>query len=56
MKNTCKYCDKEFNRKKKCKVCDTCGDKSPLLPDFVKVRDDLRELCGLERMGSKYDN
>jgi DNA-directed RNA polymerase subunit RPC12/RpoP len=51
--SVCKYCGKEFEYKvgKRLTACARCCDKVTLLPRFIKARDDLRELCGLERMG-----
>ena len=53
----CKYCGREYpdNRKIAKSWCGTCNDKVSLLPKFVQARDDLRELCGLERMYAKHE-
>lgn len=51
----CKYCGVEFERSKSRRVCERCADKTKLLPAFVKARDDLREKCGLERMGFNHE-
>ena len=50
---TCKYCGGELPKyilDRHGKMCGKCIDKSKLVQNFVKVRDDLRERCGLERM------
>ena len=47
----CKYCGNEFNTKKNVRCCCKCSALVDLRPGFVKVRDDLREMLGLERMG-----
>ena len=50
-KNVCKYCGNHYKAETKyLDVCASCATKMPLLPRFAKARDDLRELCGLERM------
>jgi hypothetical protein len=51
-KRVCKYCGETFstNRGDARDVCNTCVSKTAVLPRFAKARDDLRELCGLERM------
>ena len=49
--NVCKYCGEHFKKSSLKDVCNTCIGKTALLPRFAKARDDLRELCGLERMG-----
>lgn len=42
----CKYCGKEY--KGTCAdVCHWCFRKRPAVKRFAKVRDELRELCGL---------
>lgn len=46
----CKYCGDAFESTNR-DVCERCRRKAVLLPQFKKARDDLRELCGLERMG-----
>ena len=54
----CKYCGRELKPKELKKThrqCFKCGQKSVLLPCFVKARDDLRERLGLPRMGSAND-
>lgn len=50
----CKYCGKEYTDKGEYPkaFCGTCKAKRMLLPRFVEARDNLRELLGLERMGS----
>jgi hypothetical protein len=51
---TCKWCGQELTPKEtqnKKRMCSYCSAKSPLLPYFVKARDDLREALGLPRMG-----
>ena len=48
--NVCKYCGTVFKKSPLKDVCNTCVGKTALLPRFAKARDDLRELCGLERM------
>lgn len=47
----CKYCGIESRLRGG--VCENCCRKKPLLPRFVKARDDLREKLGLERLGDK---
>lgn len=50
-KPPCKYCGGNVNKNSNYDdVCDNCITKLPLMPRFAKARDDLRELCGLERM------
>ena len=50
-KCVCKYCGEHFKQTGKYPdICAKCADKAALLPRFVKARDDLRELHGLERM------
>lgn len=49
---TCKYCGRDsVPVGQKNKMCCNCSGKAPLLPEFVKARDDLRERCGLDRLG-----
>lgn len=45
---SCKYCGKELSKGNRCTAC---KNKGKLTPMFVEARDNLRELCGLERMG-----
>ena len=48
----CKWCGERFKPfGKGDNVCGKCVSKTAVLPRFAKARDDLRELCGLERMG-----
>ena len=50
-KCVCKYCGEHFKPfAKSVDVCGKCFGKTAVLPNFAKARDDLRELCGLERM------
>lgn len=49
----CKYCGKKFPDKGRGNVCNQCQYKHKGMSRFAKARDDLRELLGLERMGSK---
>lgn len=50
----CKYCGKEYvPNGNRANTCGSCDHKVPLLQDFVKARDDLREKLGLERMGKQ---
>ena len=46
----CKYCGDLLYDRGYSKVCGRCAIKTSLLPSFIKARDDLRVLCGLERM------
>ena len=53
----CRYCEREYNY---CGayakgICASCSIKFPLRFRFAKARDDLRELCGLERLGDLND-
>lgn len=47
----CKYCGVEYSNRPNKSMCNRCAEMSPLLPRFRKARDDIREWCGLERMG-----
>ena len=49
MKKICPYCEKEYHSRGSC--CSTCEKKNKLCIEFVNARDNLREKCGLERMG-----
>lgn len=50
-KCVCKYCGEHFKfYGRRADVCAKCENKATVLPNFAKARDDLRELCGLERM------
>ena len=47
---TCKHCGDEHNGDND--VCCRCQRMRPQIRRFTEVRDDVRELLGLERMGS----
>lgn len=48
MQKICLYCEREFEEYGQ--ACPSCANKRPLIREFVKARDDLREKCGLKRM------
>lgn len=51
--NTCKYCGKKLTQheiKHNRTMCGTCGNKSPLIPRFIKARDNLCQALGMKRM------
>jgi hypothetical protein len=53
----CKWCGNEYeNRNRRDRCCTKCETKTPLLPSFVRARDELRVKLGLKPMGSQYDN
>ena len=50
-KCVCKYCGAHYKYTGGShQICNSCSQKAVVLPRFNKARDDLRELCGLERM------
>lgn len=51
-KPVCKWCGEPVTSGKLRDVCVNCQSKQAVLPHFAKARDDLRELLGLERMGT----
>lgn len=56
-KKVCRYCDKEYKFYKGYRVdmCPACTAKAVQMRRFAKVRDDLRERLGLERLGTNED-
>jgi hypothetical protein len=53
----CIYCDREYQEGKGYRggMCACCSGKFPLRHRFAKARDEVRVLCGLERLGDQND-